>query len=238
MKLQSQNLTKKYSTKIAVQNLSINLIPGEILGLLGPNGAGKTTFFYMIAGLISSDSGKILIDGEDITNKSVSDRANMGLSYLPQEPSVFGRLSVEENIMAALEQRKDITREQRQQELENLVEEFQLNKFLKTKSSKLSGGERRRVEIARSLSSNPKFILLDEPFAGIDPIAVSELKETLKKLKKMKLGILISDHNVRETMQICDNVLIMSEGKAIAEGTPAKVSSNELVKEVYLGKDF
>ncbi len=238
MKLQSQNLTKKYSNKIAVQNLSINLIPGEILGLLGPNGAGKTTFFYMIAGLISSDSGKILIDGEDITNKSVSDRANMGLAYLPQEPSVFGRLSVEENIMAALEQRKDITREQRQQELENLVEEFQLNKFLKTKSSKLSGGERRRVEIARSLSSNPKFILLDEPFAGIDPIAVSELKETLKKLKKMKLGILISDHNVRETMQICDNVLIMSEGKAIAEGTPSKVSSNELVKEVYLGKDF
>ena len=238
MKLKSQNLTKKYSNKIAVQNLSINLIPGEILGLLGPNGAGKTTFFYMIAGLISSDSGKILIDGEDITNKSVSDRANMGLAYLPQEPSVFGRLSVEENIMAALEQRKDITREQRQQELENLVEEFQLNKFLKTKSSKLSGGERRRVEIARSLSSNPKFILLDEPFAGIDPIAVSELKETLKKLKEMKLGILISDHNVRETMQICDNVLIMSEGKAIAEGTPAKVSSNELVKEVYLGKDF
>jgi lipopolysaccharide export system ATP-binding protein len=238
MKLQSQNLTKKYSNKIAVQNLSINLIPGEILGLLGPNGAGKTTFFYMIAGLISSDSGKILIDGEDITNKSVSDRANMGLAYLPQEPSVFGRLSVEENIMAALEQRKDITKEQRQQELEKLVEEFQLNKFLKTKSSILSGGERRRVEIARSLSSNPKFILLDEPFAGIDPIAVSELKETLKKLKKMKLGILISDHNVRETMQICDNVLIMSEGKAIAEGTPSKVSSNELVKEVYLGKDF
>ena len=232
MKLQSQNLTKKYLNKIAVQNLSINLIPGEILGLLGPNGAGKTTFFYMIAGLISSDSGKILIDGEDITNKSVSDRASMGLSYLPQEPSVFGRLSVEENIMAALEQRKDITKEQRQQELEKLVEEFQLNKFLKTKSNKLSGGERRRVEIARSLSSNPKFILLDEPFAGIDPIAVSELKE------EMKLGILISDHNVRETMQICDNVLIMSEGKAIAEGTPSKVSSNELVKEVYLGKDF
>ena len=238
MELESQNLTKKYSNKIAVQNLSINLIPGEILGLLGPNGAGKTTFFYMIAGLISSDSGKILIDGDDITNKSVSDRASMGLAYLPQEPSVFGRLSVEENIMAALEQRKDIKKEKRQQELEKLVEEFQLNKFLKTKSNKLSGGERRRVEIARSLSSNPKFILLDEPFAGIDPLAVSELKETLKKLKKMKLGILISDHNVRETMQICDNVLIMSEGKAIAEGIPSKVSTNELVKEVYLGKDF
>jgi len=238
VKLQSKNLTKKYLNKIAVHDLSINLMPGEILGLLGPNGAGKTTFFYMIAGLINSDSGKILIDEEDITNKSVSDRAAMGLAYLPQEPSVFGRLSVRENIMAALEQRKDLTKEQRQQELENLVEEFQLNKFLKTKSNKLSGGERRRVEIARSLSSNPKFILLDEPFAGIDPIAVSELKETLKKLKKMKLGILISDHNVRETMQICDNVLIMSEGKAIAEGTPSKVSSNELVKEIYLGKDF
>ena len=238
MELESQNLTKKYSNKIAVENLSITLSPGEILGLLGPNGAGKTTFFYMIAGLIGSDSGKILIDGKDITNKSVSDRARMGLAYLPQEPSVFGRLDVEENIMAALEQRKDITKEERQQELEKLVEEFQLNKFIKTKSNKLSGGERRRVEIARSLSSNPKFILLDEPFAGIDPIAVSELKETLKKLKKMKLGILISDHNVRETMQICDNVLIMSEGKAIAEGTPSKVSSNELVKEVYLGKDF
>ena len=238
MKLQSQNLTKKYSNKIAVQNLSINLIPGEILGLLGPNGAGKTTFFYMIAGLISSDSGKILIDGEDITNKSVSDRASMGLAYLPQEPSVFGRLSVEENIMAALEQRKDIKKESRQQELEKLVEEFQLNKFLKTKSNKLSGGERRRVEIARSLSSNPKFILLDEPFAGIDPIAVSELKETLKKLKKMKLGILISDHNVRDTMQICHKVLIISNGKTIAEGSPIEVSKNKLVKEVYLGQNF
>ena len=238
MKLQSQNLTKKYSDKIAVHDLSITLNPGEILGLLGPNGAGKTTFFYMIAGLLRSDSGKILIDGIDVTNKSVSERANKGLAYLPQEPSVFGRLNVEENILAALEQRKDLNKKQRQLELERLIEKFQLNKFLRTKSIKLSGGERRRVEIARSLSSNPRFILLDEPFAGIDPIAVSELKETLKQLKKMQLGILISDHNVRETMQICDKVLIMSEGKAIAEGTPSKVSSNELVKEVYLGKDF
>ena len=162
----------------------------------------------------------------------------MGLAYLPQEPSVFGRLTVEENILAALEQRVDINKEQKKRELERLVEEFQLKKFLKTKAVKLSGGERRRVEIARSLSSNPKFILLDEPFAGIDPIAVSELKETLKKLKELKLGILISDHNVRETMQICDNVLIMSEGKAIADGTPKKVSDNDLVKEVYLGQDF
>ena len=231
-------VTKKYLGKAVVDELNIILEQGEILGLLGPNGAGKTTFFYMIAGLIRPDSGKILIDKEDITNKAVSIRASMGLAYLPQEPSVFGRLTVEENILAALEQRVDINKEQKKRELEKLVEEFQLKKFLKTKALKLSGGERRRVEIARSLSSNPKFILLDEPFAGIDPIAVSELKETLKKLKDLKLGILISDHNVRETMQICDNVLIMSEGKAIADGTPKKVSDNDLVKEVYLGQDF
>ena len=238
MKLQAKNITKKYLGKVVVDRLNITLKPGEILGLLGPNGAGKTTFFYMIAGLIRSDSGKILIDEEDVTDKTVSLRASKGLAYLPQEPSVFGRLTVEENILAALEQRRDINKEQKQRELERLVEEFQLKRFLKTKSIKLSGGERRRVEIARSLSSNPRFILLDEPFAGIDPIAVSELKETLKKLKSLKLGILISDHNVRETMQICDNVLIMSEGKAIAKGTPKEVSANDLVKEVYLGQDF
>ena len=238
MKLKAKNLTKKYQGKAVVDQLNITLKPGEILGLLGPNGAGKTTFFYMIAGLIRSDSGKILIDEEDVTDKTVSVRASMGLAYLPQEPSVFGRLTVEENILAALEQRRDINKEQKKRELEKLVEEFQLKKFLKTKSIKLSGGERRRVEIARSLSSNPSFILLDEPFAGIDPKAVSELKETLKKLKNLKLGILISDHNVRETMQICDNVLIMNEGKVIAEGTPEKVSANDLVKEIYLGQDF
>ena len=238
MKLQAKNLTKKYQGKAVVDQLNITLKPGEILGLLGPNGAGKTTFFYMIAGLIRSDSGKILIDEEDVTDKTVSVRASMGLAYLPQEPSVFRRLTVEENILAALEQRRDINKEQKKRELEKLVEEFQLKKFLKTKSIKLSGGERRRVEIARSLSSNPSFILLDEPFAGIDPKAVSELKETLKKLKNLKLGILISDHNVRETMQICDNVLIMNEGKVIAEGTPEKVSANDLVKEIYLGQDF
>ena len=238
MKLQAKNLTKKYQGKAVVDQLNITLKPGEILGLLGPNGAGKTTFFYMIAGLIRSDSGKILTDEEDVTDKTVSVRAGMGLAYLPQEPSVFGRLTVEENILAALEQRRDINKEQKKRELEKLVEEFQLTKFLKTKSIKLSGGERRRVEIARSLSSSPSFILLDEPFAGIDPKAVSELKETLKKLKNLKLGILISDHNVRETMQICDNVLIMNEGKVIAEGTPEKVSANDLVKEIYLGQDF
>ncbi len=238
MELKSQDLTKAYSGKTVVNTLNISVKQGEILGLLGPNGAGKTTFFYMIAGLIKSDSGKILLDEIDVTRKSVSSRANLGLSYLPQEPSIFRNLNVEENIMAGLEQRKDLNKDERKRELKRLVKEFNLTKFLKTKSSKLSGGERRRVEIARSLSSNPKFILLDEPFAGIDPIAVSELKETLKKLKTMNLGILISDHNVRETMQICDNVLIMNEGKSIAEGVPSEISKNELVKKIYLGEDF
>ena len=238
MKLEAQGLTKNYAEKIVVNNLNIIVKPGEIVGLLGPNGAGKTTFFYMIAGLIKSDSGAILINGQDITTESVSERANRGLAYLPQEPSVFTRLTVEENLLAALEQRKDINEKEKIQELHGLVEEFQLKSLLKTRSRKLSGGERRRVEIARALSSKPKFLLLDEPFAGIDPIVVSDLKNMLKKLKKLKLGILISDHNVRETMQICDKVLIMSEGKAVAEGLPEEVSNNDLVKEIYLGKDF
>ena len=238
MKLEAQGLTKNYAEKIVVNNLNIIVKPGEIVGLLGPNGAGKTTFFYMIAGLIKSDSGVILINGQDITIESISERANKGLAYLPQEPSIFTRLTVEENLLAALEQRKDINEEEKIQELHGLVEEFQLKSLLKTRSIKLSGGERRRVEIARALCSKPKFLLLDEPFAGIDPIVVSDLKNMLNKLKKLKLGILISDHNVRETMQICDKVLIMSEGKAVAEGLPEEVSNNDLVKEIYLGKDF
>ena len=238
MKLEAQGLTKNYAEKIVVDNLNIIVKPGEIVGLLGPNGAGKTTFFYMLAGLIKSDSGVILINGQDITIESVSERANKGIAYLPQEPSIFTRLTVEENLLAALEQRKDINEEEKIQELQRLAEEFQLKSLLKTRSIKLSGGERRRVEIARALCSKPKFLLLDEPFAGIDPIVVSDLKNMLKKLKKLKLGILISDHNVRETMQICDKVLIMSEGKAVAEGLPEEVSNNNLVKEIYLGQDF
>ena len=238
MKLEAQGLSKKYAGKIVVDNLNIIVKPGEIVGLLGPNGAGKTTFFYMIAGLVKSNSGKILIDGQDITEKSISERANKGLAYLPQEPSVFRRLTVEENLLAALEQRKDINKTERNIELRKLVEEFQLEDFLNIKSIKLSGGERRRVEIARALSSKPRFLLLDEPFAGIDPIAVSDLKNTLMRLKNLKIGILISDHNVREAMQICDKVLIMREGKSVVEGSPGEVSNNDLVKEIYLGKDF
>ena len=238
MELKAINLSKSYSGKKAVDKVDISVLSGKIVGLLGPNGAGKTTFFYILAGLITSNSGKILLDNEDITKESISERAKKGLSYLPQEPSVFRRLSVKENLLAALEQRKELNFEQRQKELNYLVGKFKLEPFVKTKAIKLSGGERRRTEIARALASKPKFLLLDEPFAGIDPIAVSDLKITLKNLRRMDLGILISDHNVRETMQICDKVSILSEGKMVAEGSPDQISNNDLVKEVYLGKDF
>jgi lipopolysaccharide export system ATP-binding protein len=238
MKLIAKNLQKKYSGKIAVDTVSIEVSSGETVGLLGPNGAGKTTFFYMIVGLLGVDSGKILIDSEDITNKGISSRSKSGLSYLPQEPSIFRRLSVKENILAALEQRADLDKTERSEKLEDLLSQFNLHEFSETIGIKLSGGERRRVEIARALASNPKFLLLDEPFAGIDPIAVSDLKKTIGSLNDSGFGILISDHNVRDTMQICHKVLIMSEGKIVAEGSPDDVSNNEKVKEVYLGKDF
>jgi lipopolysaccharide export system ATP-binding protein len=238
MKLIAKNLQKKYSGKIAVDTVSIEVSSGETVGLLGPNGAGKTTFFYMIVGLLGVDSGKILIDSEDITNKGISSRSKSGLSYLPQEPSIFRRLSVKENILAALEQRADLDKTKRSEKLEDLLSQFNLHEFSETIGIKLSGGERRRVEIARALASNPKFLLLDEPFAGIDPIAVSDLKKTIGSLNDSGFGILISDHNVRDTMQICHKVLIMSEGKIVAEGSPDDVSNNEKVKEVYLGKDF
>ena len=238
MKLEAKNLKKKYSGKIAVDSVSIEVSAGETVGLLGPNGAGKTTFFYMIVGLLGVDSGKIFINSEDITDKGIASRSKSGLSYLPQEPSIFRRLSVKENILAALEQRADLNKKQRLVKLKDLLNQFNLHEFSETIGIKLSGGERRRVEIARALASNPKFLLLDEPFAGIDPIAVSDLKKTIKSLNNSGLGILISDHNVRDTMQICHKVLIMSEGKIVAEGPPEDVSNNKKVKEVYLGKDF
>ena len=238
MKLEAKNLKKKYSGKIAVDSVSIEVSAGETVGLLGPNGAGKTTFFYMIVGLLGVDTGKIFINSEDITDKGIASRSKSGLSYLPQEPSIFRRLSVKENILAALEQRADLNKKQRLVKLKDLLNQFNLHEFSETIGIKLSGGERRRVEIARALASNPKFLLLDEPFAGIDPIAVSDLKKTIKSLNNSGLGILISDHNVRDTMQICHKVLIMSEGKIVAEGPPEDVSNNKKVKEVYLGKDF
>ena len=238
MKLVARNLRKKYSGKTAVDRISIEVSSGETVGLLGPNGAGKTTFFYMIVGLLGADSGKISIDSEDMTNMGISSRSKAGLSYLPQEPSIFRRLTVKENILAALEQRPDLNKDDRSKKLKELLNDFSLHEFSETKGIKLSGGERRRVEIARALASNPKFLLLDEPFAGIDPIAVSDLKSTIKSLNDSGYGILISDHNVRDTMQICHKVLIMSEGKIVAEGSPDEISNNEKVKEVYLGKDF
>jgi len=238
MKLKASNLNKSYSGKTAVSNVSIEVTSGETVGLLGPNGAGKTTFFYMIAGLISVDSGNVLINEKEITNLDISARSKTGLSYLPQEPSIFRRLTVEQNILSALEQRKDLKKSEIIAEKNRLLQEFNLVNFIKTLGIKLSGGERRRTEIARALACNPKFLLLDEPFAGIDPIAVSDLKTTIKKLNTSGYGVLISDHNVRDTMQICDRVLVMSEGKIVAEGTPEEVSKDVKVKEVYLGKDF
>ena len=238
MKLKASNLNKSYSGKKAVSNVSIEVTEGETVGLLGPNGAGKTTFFYMIAGLISIDSGNVLINEKEITNLDISARSKTGLSYLPQESSIFRRLTVEQNILSALEQRKDLKKSEIIAEKNRLLQEFNLVNFVNTLGIKLSGGERRRTEIARALACNPKFLLLDEPFAGIDPIAVSDLKTTIKKLNTSGYGVLISDHNVRDTMQICDRVLVMSEGKIVAEGTPEEVSKDVKVREVYLGKDF
>ncbi len=238
MKLSVENISKNYSAKAAVDGISFEMNSGSTLGLLGPNGAGKTTLFYMVAGLLKNDSGSIKLDSEDISSKNISERSNLGLSYLPQEASIFRKLTVKENILTALEQRKDLNDSSMNQELSHLLNEFNLNEFSETLGIKLSGGERRRTEIARSLGSNPKFILLDEPFAGIDPIAVSDLKQTIKQLKSKNIGVLISDHNVRDTMQICDQVLIINQGKLIAQGEPEEVSKDTIVKDVYLGRDF
>ena len=238
MKLSVKNISKNYSSKIAIDNISFTMNSGNTLGLLGPNGAGKTTLFYMIAGLLKKDSGSIRLDSEEVSDKTISARSSLGLSYLPQEASIFRKLTVKENILTSLQQRKDLDSNSTIDELNQLLDEFNLHEFSDTLGIKLSGGERRRTEIARSLASNPRFILLDEPFAGIDPIAVSDLKSTIKHLKSKNIGVLISDHNVRDTMQICDQVLIINQGKLIAKGKPQEVSNDPLVKEVYLGKDF
>ena len=238
MTLAIGNLHKSYDKKKAVDNISFKISRGETLGILGPNGAGKTTLFYMIAGLIKSDSGNIYLSGEELNSKSISERTSLGLSYLPQESSIFRGLSVEQNILSALEQRKDLSKDNRNEQLKLLLEEFNLTEFAQTLGIKLSGGERRRTEIARSLASNPKFILLDEPFAGIDPLAVSDLKNTIRDLNNKNIGVLISDHNVRDTMNICSTVLVINKGKIIANGRPSEIAKDALVKEVYLGQNF
>tara|TARA_Y100000748_G_scaffold77476_1_gene63910 strand:+ start:272 stop:1000 length:729 start_codon:yes stop_codon:yes gene_type:complete len=238
MNLFVENLHKTYDKKAVVNGISFEITSGETIGILGPNGAGKTTLFYMIAGLVAIDSGKIYLSGKELNQKSISERTSLGLTYLPQESSIFKGLTVEANILSALEQRKDLNHKESQKEMDSLLGDFGLHGLSKTLGIKLSGGERRRTEIARSVASNPKFILLDEPFAGIDPIAVSDLKSIIHSLNEKGIGVVISDHNVRDTMNICTKVLIVNKGKIIANGEPSEIANDQLVKEVYLGKDF
>ncbi|MBM7038006.1 sugar ABC transporter ATP-binding protein [Vibrio sp. qd031] len=236
--LQAKNLAKSYNKRQVVADVSLKVESGQIVGLLGPNGAGKTTSFYMIVGLVARDEGQILIDDQDISILPMHKRSKMGIGYLPQEASIFRKLSVEDNIMAVLQTRKELSNEQRQDRLEDLLEEFNIQHIRKSAGMALSGGERRRVEIARALAANPEFILLDEPFAGVDPISVIDIKKIIQHLKQRGLGVLITDHNVRETLDVCEKAYIVSQGHLIAEGTPEQVLNNEQVKRVYLGEQF
>ena len=236
--LRTENLVKRFKSRTVVDNVSIEINSGEVVGLLGPNGAGKTTSFYMVVGLIQADSGNIYLDDKNITHLPVHARARLGLGYLPQEASVFRKLSVEDNIMAVLEARKSVSAEEREHILETLLEEFQIQHIRENKGLSLSGGERRRVEIARALASNPAFILLDEPFAGVDPISVIEIQKIIKHLIENNIGVLITDHNVRETLGICQRAYILSDGKIIAQGDAGQILSNQQVRDVYLGRDF
>ncbi len=232
-----QNLRKRYKSRTVVQDISLSIKSGEIVGLLGPNGAGKTTSFYMIVGLVPLDDGRILLDDKDVSRLPIHQRAHMGLSYLPQEPSIFRKLTAADNIRAILEL-QDLSKDALEQRLEELLEELHITHIRDTLAVSLSGGERRRVEIARCLASNPSFILLDEPFAGIDPIAVLDIQKTIKFLAEKGIGILITDHNVRETLGTCDHAYIVNEGHVFASGSPAEIVENEDVRKVYLGKNF
>lgn len=237
MILKAENLVKKYKQRTVVNNVSFNVSQGEIVGLLGPNGAGKTTSFYMIVGLIKPNEGKILLEGEDITNDAMYRRAQKGIGYLAQEASVFRKLSVEDNIMAILEM-TNLSKAEQKDKLEELINEFSLHKVRKNRGDLLSGGERRRTEIARALAANPNFILLDEPFAGVDPIAVEEIQTIVARLKEKNIGILITDHNVQETLSITDRAYLLFEGKILESGTPEVLAANEMVRKVYLGSNF
>ena len=236
--LTAENLAKSYKRRKVVSDVSLTVNSNEIVGLLGPNGAGKTTTFYMVVGLVRQDQGKIIIDGEDISLLPMHNRAQRGIGYLPQEASIFRRLTVYENLMAVLEIRKDLTSQQRREKADELIEEFNIGHIRDSLGQSLSGGERRRVEIARALAANPKFILLDEPFAGVDPISVSDIKKIITDLRNRGLGVLITDHNVRETLDVCERAYIVGEGKIIATGTPEQVMNDEHVKRVYLGEQF
>lgn len=236
--LKAEHLNKKFKLREVVKDVSLHISAGEIVGLLGPNGAGKTTSFYMIVGLLPTDGGNIFIDNHDITRRPVHERAELGISYLPQEASIFRKLTVADNILAILELRKDLDKTERMNKLEHLLEEFRITHIRDTLGMSLSGGERRRTEIARTLAMDPKFILLDEPFAGIDPISVLDVKRIITHLRSRGIGILITDHNVRETLNICERAYIVSDGKIICEGTPDTVLANEEVRNVYLGDEF
>ncbi|MCW2257741.1 lipopolysaccharide export system ATP-binding protein [Providencia alcalifaciens] len=236
--LTAENLAKAYKKRKVVEDVSLEVKSGEIVGLLGPNGAGKTTTFYMVVGIVQRDAGKITIDGEDISLLPLHERARRGIGYLPQEASIFRRLSVYDNLMAVLEIRHDLNSDQRKERAEELMEEFSITHLRNSIGQSLSGGERRRVEIARALAANPKFILLDEPFAGVDPISVLDIKKIIQHLRDYGLGVLITDHNVRETLDVCERAYIVSQGHLIAHGTPEMILENEQVKRVYLGEGF
>jgi lipopolysaccharide export system ATP-binding protein len=238
MTLRAENLAKSYKSRTVVTDVSLTVEKAQIVGLLGPNGAGKTTSFYMIVGLVPMDKGRILLDDQDISFLSMHERARRGIGYLPQEASIFRKLSVEENILAILETRKDLNKKQRIEKMDSLLAEFHITHIRKNLGMSLSGGERRRVEIARALATEPAFILLDEPFAGVDPISVADIKSIISHLKSRGIGVLITDHHVRETLDICEKAYIVNSGVMIAEGTPDEVLANELVRKVYLGNEF
>ena len=236
--LHAENLRKAYAGRTVVHDFGFSLKQGEVVGLLGPNGAGKTTCFYMVVGLVAADAGSIRIGVQVVTTLPMHEQARLGVGYLPQEPSIFRRLSVTDNVMAILELRKDLDAAGRERELESLLEELQITHIAQSKGVSLSGGERRRVEITRALAAKPRFLLLGEPFAGIDPISVVDIQRIVRQLKARNIGILITDHNVRETLGICDRAYIMNAGGVLTQGTPAEVLANEQVREVYLGREF
>ena len=236
--LTAQHLAKSYKGRQVVRDVSLSIDSGQIVGLLGPNGAGKTTCFYMIVGLVRADQGRVLIDEQDVTQLPMHGRARAGIGYLPQEASIFRKLTVADNILAILETRKDLDRAARRAALEDLLQEFHISHIRDNLGMSLSGGERRRVEIARALASNPKFILLDEPFAGVDPISVGDIKQIIHHLKNRGIGVLITDHNVRETLDICETAYIVNAGQLIAAGDAESILANQLVKDVYLGHEF
>jgi lipopolysaccharide export system ATP-binding protein len=236
--LSAENLSKKFKFKEVVRGISFEISSGEVVGLLGPNGAGKTTAFYMVVGLVDADKGKVILDGNDVTPLPMHQRARLGIGYLPQEASIFRKLSVAKNIMAILQTRDELSRADRERILEELLEELHISHVRNSLGLSLSGGERRRVEIARALAVEPRFILLDEPFAGVDPISILDIQRIIKHLSERGIGVLITDHNVRETLGICGRAYIVNQGAVIASGTPDEVLDNQHVREVYLGDSF